>query len=208
MEQQSQALQPIEHNNQRILTTRQLAEFYGADEKIIQRNFQRNHDRYTEGKHFYRLEGEMLRQFIEVCGRQIDAYNEQNLSKIRVLYLWTEKGALQHAKSLNTDQAWSIYETLVDTYYRLKELAAPEPLPPVFPPQLLRAHQAMNEWLTLVKEEGEHNEYTDAQFEFMRQEFAQVTPEDDVQWKKALTQLASQSGMPLLSARPDDQEAS
>ena len=30
------------------------------------------------------------------------------------LYLWTEKGALLHAKSLNTDKAWEVYDYLVD----------------------------------------------------------------------------------------------
>lgn len=195
MEEPKRALQPIEHNNQRILTTRQLAEFYEADEKLIQRNFQRNQERYTEGKHFYRLEGEILRQFIEVCGRQIDVYNEQNLSKIRVLYLWTEKGALQHAKSLNTDRAWSVYEELVDTYYRLKEL-------PVFPQQMLNARLAMREWL----EQKEDNEEAEALFQLMRYEFAQVTPEDEAQWKAALEQIQKRQAL-LLLAPQDEQKA-
>ena len=37
------------------------------------------------------------------------------------LYLWTEKGALLHAKSLNTDKAWEVYDYLVDFYFRAKE---------------------------------------------------------------------------------------
>ena len=37
------------------------------------------------------------------------------------LYLWTEKGALLHAKSLNTDQAWEVYDWLVDFYFRAKD---------------------------------------------------------------------------------------
>lgn len=36
------------------------------------------------------------------------------------LYLWTEKGALLHAKSLNTDKAWEVYDYLVDFYFRAK----------------------------------------------------------------------------------------
>lgn len=36
-------------------------------------------------------------------------------------YLWTEKGALLHAKSLNTDKAWDVYDYLVDFYFRAKE---------------------------------------------------------------------------------------
>ena len=34
------------------------------------------------------------------------------------LYLWTEKGALLPAKSLNTDKAWEVYDYLVDFYFR------------------------------------------------------------------------------------------
>nr|WP_019292877.1 hypothetical protein [Lactococcus petauri] len=37
------------------------------------------------------------------------------------LYLWTEKGALLHAKSLGTDEAWDMYDILVDTYFKVQE---------------------------------------------------------------------------------------
>lgn len=39
----------------------------------------------------------------------------------KMIYLWTEKGALLHAKSLNTDKAWEVYDYLVDFYFRTKE---------------------------------------------------------------------------------------
>ncbi len=49
------------------------------------------------------------------------------------LYLWTEKGALLHAKSLNTDKACEVYDYLVDFNFRAKEteepVAKPEPKP-------------------------------------------------------------------------------
>lgn len=32
-------------------------------------------------------------------------------------YLWTEKGAFLHAKSLNTGKAWEVYDRLVDEYF-------------------------------------------------------------------------------------------
>lgn len=41
------------------------------------------------------------------------------------LYLWTEKGALLHAKSLGTDEAWDMYDILVDTYFKVQEQQAP-----------------------------------------------------------------------------------
>lgn len=37
--------------------------------------------------------------------------------KATKLYLWTQKGAFLHAKSLNTDKAWEVYDHLVDSYF-------------------------------------------------------------------------------------------
>ncbi|MGE8079060.1 ORF6N domain-containing protein [Peribacillus loiseleuriae] len=110
---------PISRNGQRVLTTGQLAESFGTDSKIINRNFQRNADRYWQGKHFYALSGEDLREF--KGSRQ----NDDSLKFTSILYLWTEKGAWLHAKSLNTDQAWDAYEMLVDEYYTNKENLVP-----------------------------------------------------------------------------------
>ncbi|MCR8982631.1 ORF6C domain-containing protein [Brevibacillus laterosporus] len=106
-------LQVIERQGQRVLTTNQLAEVYGADVKHIHDNFQNNESRYKVGKHYFVLQGEELRQF--KASTQISG----NLKFAPILYLWTEKGAWLHAKSLNTDQAWEAYEMLVDDYYQV-----------------------------------------------------------------------------------------
>lgn len=109
----------IEHQNQRILTTQQLAESYGTNTDIINQNYSRNNQRYIQGKHFFLLEGIELKEF------KATLQNEGNLSdEIKFapkLQLWTEKGAWLHAKSLGTDEAWNAYEMLVDEYYRIKD---------------------------------------------------------------------------------------
>ena len=51
-------LQVVETNNQRVLPTAQIAEQYGTDCKVISNNFNRNKERYTEGKHYNCLTGE------------------------------------------------------------------------------------------------------------------------------------------------------
>ena len=107
---------PIEREGQRVLTTAQIAEAYGTTSKVITKNFNRNSDRYIEGVHFYRLTGNALREF-KTAKRQFDVLPNAN-----TLYLWTERGALLHAKSLNTDKAWEVYEFLVDTYFRTREM--------------------------------------------------------------------------------------
>ena len=104
-----------EYKNIRVLTTQQIAEAYESDVRIISNNFNRNKERYVVGKHFVCLEGEELKAF-----KTIHHFDES--SRINKLYLWTEKGAFLHAKSLNTDKAWEVYDRLVDEYFEKPKL--------------------------------------------------------------------------------------
>ena len=109
-------IQVIEMQGVRVLTTAQLAESYGTDSKVIHDNFANNKKRYEEGKHFICLKGAELKEFKNL---------PENFGVVDkrspVLYLWTERGALLHAKSLNTDKAWEVYDQLVETYFRAKK---------------------------------------------------------------------------------------
>ena len=107
-------LKITEYKNIRVLTTQQIAEAYGTDSKVISNNFNRNRERYVEGKHFICLEGDELKVF-----KTNHHFDES--SKINKLYLWTQKGAFLHAKSLNTDKAWEVYDHLVDSYFEKKQ---------------------------------------------------------------------------------------
>jgi len=119
------ALIPIEREGVRVLLTSQLAEAYETTTDTIKVNFNRNKERYQEGKHFFVLEGEDKREFLNHLEIQDSLNREQivtGLKKAAKLYLWTEKGALLHAKSLNTDKAWEVYDHLVETYFRAKRV--------------------------------------------------------------------------------------
>lgn len=111
-------LQITEYKNIRVLTTQQIAEAYGSDTRVISNNFNRNKERYIEGKHYICLEGEELKDF--KTNHQFD-----ESSRINKLYLWTEKGAFLHVKSLNTDTAWEVYDRLVDNYFNKKKPMSP-----------------------------------------------------------------------------------
>ena len=106
----------VEYQNQRVLLTSQLAKSYETTTRRISENFNANKERYVEEKHFYCLEGDALRNF------RANTEITDLPSNINKLYLWTEKGALLHAKSLNTDKAWEVYDRLVETYFRAKEV--------------------------------------------------------------------------------------
>ena len=104
-------IQIVEYNNIRVLTTQQVAEAYQTSTDTVTRNFNRNKDRYTEGKHYIALDGEEKNAFVD--RGQID----RGLKNAKTLYLWAQKGCLLHAKSLNTDIAWEVYDKLVDNYF-------------------------------------------------------------------------------------------
>ena len=110
-------LNPIENKGKRVLTTAQLAEAYGTDSKVISYNFNHNKSRYIEGKHYYCLTGAEKRDF---CNR----HEIHDGSKATVFYLWTERGSLLHAKSINTDRAWEVHDFLVDNYFRVSEITS------------------------------------------------------------------------------------
>ncbi len=107
---------PIENEGKRVLTTAQLAENYEASAKTIADNFRNNRKRYIEGKHFYCLTGDELKAF------KSESENFGFAPNLNKLYLWTEKGALLHAKSLNTDKAWEVYDFLVENYFRVQQI--------------------------------------------------------------------------------------
>lgn len=101
----------ISHAGRPVVTTALLAKLYGTEAKRIQNNYMRNADRFEQGKHFFKLEGKELTDLRpSMGGSQISA-------KARSLMLWTERGAARHAKMLETNEAWDVFERLEDCYF-------------------------------------------------------------------------------------------
>ncbi|ECC3818604.1 ORF6N domain-containing protein [Salmonella enterica subsp. enterica] len=113
-------LQIIEYRGQRVVTNEQLAAGYGTDVANIKMNYSRNADRFVEGKYFFKVTGE------ELANLRVTFSYLQISSKTRSLMLWTERGTANHAKMLETDQAWSYHEDLVEFYFTQRDaIAAP-----------------------------------------------------------------------------------
>ena len=113
----------IEHNNERVLTTEQLAQAYECDGKQIKQNFNNNADRFVEGQHYFKLEGEALRGF----KNRVEDFDLVG-KNANILYLWTRRGASRHSKMLGTDKAWEMFDALEENYFnpRPKELTPAE----------------------------------------------------------------------------------
>jgi len=123
---------PAEYNNQRILTTQQVADFFGTTPNRIIQNFNRNKDRYVLGKDYYILEGEELKKFKDddISKRDFvesdeidDTANCGSVNRVNKLLLWTEWGCLLHTKSLNTNEAWNVFFDLRTSYFQIQQIA-------------------------------------------------------------------------------------
>lgn len=124
-------LQPILHNQIPVITTELLAKLYGTDVDNIKKNYSRNANRFIEGKHFFKVAGDELKTLRVTLSHsqnlRVTLSNSQNVQpslrglqispKARSLILWTERGAARHAKMLETNQAWDVFERLEDCYF-------------------------------------------------------------------------------------------
>ncbi|EAA3588649.1 TPA: ORF6N domain-containing protein [Salmonella enterica] len=111
-----ETLSPITHNQIPVITTELLAQLYGTEPVRIRQNHHENKIRFVEGKHFFKVVGNDLKEL-----RVALNYSQNPVSpKARSLILWTERGAARHAKMLETDQAWEVFEKLEDCYFSQK----------------------------------------------------------------------------------------
>ena len=112
----------LEHNNIRVMTTEQLAEAYGCDVQHIKQNFNNNKERFTEGKHYFRLEGAELKSF----KRQVENFDLPVSKFASAMYLWTKRGAARHSKMLGTERAWDVFDELEESYFNPMKNMTPE----------------------------------------------------------------------------------
>ncbi|KFC88048.1 MAG: ORF6N domain-containing protein [Hafnia alvei] len=111
-------LKVIEYRNQRVVSNEQMASGYGTDPIRIRQNYHENKDRFVEGKHYFKVVGAELNN-LRVAFNYL-----QISSKTRSLMLWTERGAANHAKMLETDQAWEYYNDLTEFYFTQRDAKA------------------------------------------------------------------------------------
>ena len=112
----------LEHNDIRVITTEQLAEAYGCDVQHIKQNFNNNKERFTDGKHYFRLEGADLKSF----KRQVENFDLPVSKFASAIYLWTKRGAARHSKMLGTERAWDVFDELEESYFNPMKNMTPE----------------------------------------------------------------------------------
>ncbi|AOR59306.1 hypothetical protein C5E22_14505 [Pectobacterium parmentieri] len=126
-----ESLSVVTYNNIPVVTTELLAQLYGTTAHSITKNHRSNVSRFICGKHYYKITGK------ELVDLRVTYSNLQISAKTRSLILWTERGSARHAKILETDQAWDVFEWLEESYFN-PQAKAIQPLPqkPVHPCEL------------------------------------------------------------------------
>lgn len=144
---------PVEYQGERILTTEQLAQIYETDLTNITTNFNRNQEKFIEGKHYYLLKGEELREFksyLTNCNIADLIHKFANQ-----IYLWTKRGASRHCKMLGTDKAWEQFDVLEESYFN--------PQPALCMEDMLIAQLQQMKELRLKQEQMEKEQLRQAQ---------------------------------------------
>lgn len=108
----SEELPVIEWCGVRVVTTDTLAKGYGVPENTIHKNLSNNRDRFVEDVHIFTLRGVALKAFRNHLN-DIHSVNKHTTS----LTLWTERGAARMSKIIDSDQAWTFFEKMEDSYF-------------------------------------------------------------------------------------------
>ncbi|HBC3229223.1 TPA: ORF6N domain-containing protein [Escherichia coli] len=122
-----ESLVVVTYSNVPVITTGLLANLYKTEEKHIRQNFKRNECRFIAGKHFFKVSG------CELDSLRTSQRGLQISPKTRSLILWTERGAARHAKMLETDRAWEVFEKLEDCYFSQGKTTQTEQQPQIQP---------------------------------------------------------------------------
>lgn len=140
----------VDFQDQRVLTTKQLADVYETTPLAITQNFNNHRSHFVEGKHYYFLKGADLRDFKNYIDNiyVVDRRAPQ-------LYLWTERGANRHCKILDTDKAWEQFDNLEDTYFHVKQMKSQYMIPKTFAEALRLAADIQEENERLKQQERE-----------------------------------------------------
>lgn len=98
----------------KVITTDLLGVLYETESRRITENFNRNIDRFIAGIHYHKLTNGDLKEFKSQYAESVVVEVPQNTAH---LYLWTKRGIARHAKILDTDKAWDVFDELEEYYF-------------------------------------------------------------------------------------------
>ncbi|MEN6565298.1 MAG: ORF6N domain-containing protein [Veillonellales bacterium] len=120
-----------EYQDQRVVTFRDVDAVHQRPEGTAGRNFRENRERFISGEDYFAVKRSELATKFAGCSKE----GNPNIEVI----LLTESGYLLIVKSLTDDKAWQVQRTLINGYFRAKELPTSGQASPVRPlPDILK----------------------------------------------------------------------
>jgi hypothetical protein len=109
----------IVYKDEPVVSSDLLAKAYGAETVQIRKNFNRNKQRFSDGKHYHVVSGKELKALADGVPKRYAMEEGMTMPNLRgpSVTLYTKRGAALHAKMLETDTAWEVYEGMVDFYF-------------------------------------------------------------------------------------------
>lgn len=105
--------------NARCVCDKTVAEIHDQPIPEIRRRIGDNIERFTNGVDYIDLKIVMAESHdFTICSQL--GYSQMQISKAEHIYAFSERGYAKLAKILDTDQAWDIYEHLLDEYFQLR----------------------------------------------------------------------------------------
>lgn len=105
-----------EWNNQRVVTSWDIAELHEREVREINQQFTRNKDKFELGKDYFLVNKNKISESRIV----IQDFIPNNIKKI---VLYTERGYLKLTKTFTDELSWRIQDMLADSYFALKRIA-------------------------------------------------------------------------------------
>lgn len=147
-------LVPVKFNEEVVITTKMLADVYETEEIRIQQNFNSNQEKFKEGKHYYKLQGNDLKEFKRVLVKNEDPLY-QEIKFASVLILWTKRGASRHCKMLGTDKAWEMFDMLEENYFNTPKVQESEDELMIMSKAFLIATNKIKEQAAIIEHQDE-----------------------------------------------------
>lgn len=112
-----------------------VAELHGMNTFDVRRRIGDNISRFRENVDYIDLAQRMREtQTLELLASL--GYAKQSITQAAHIYLLSERGYAKLVKIMDTDQAWDIYEHLLDEYFYLRDAAPQQPDMKNFSPEL------------------------------------------------------------------------
>ena len=95
-----------------------VAEIHGVELKAVNQNISRNEKRFKDGIDVIDLKNSVTLSYpdLEQLG-----YSKQSIANAKHIYLLSERGYAKLIKIMDTDEAWDIYEELLDNYFHMRD---------------------------------------------------------------------------------------